>query len=193
MIRSIKWLIRRVSSSVVNCVQHLCTLDIAEPSRPICMGCLSSRYIPSYDCSCLDSSRKLATQVRSCHSPMVLIACGYNPKSLALSQKFPMISFSPLLQHHFFSLFLLLSKFQPYSPFIFSKLGLLMLFPVQAVHTAKNALTQLHHIPDHPNVNLFFTSQLKQHCLRGVFLVPPRFDYIQLSQLLYFFTTAHHT
>lgn len=70
MITSIKWLIRRVSSSVVNRVQHLCTLDIAEPSRPICMGCLSSRYIPSYDCSCLDSSRKLATQVRSCHSPM---------------------------------------------------------------------------------------------------------------------------
>lgn len=68
-----------------------------------------------------------------------------------------------------------------------------MLFPVQAVHPAKNALIQLHHIPDHPNVNLFFTSQLKQYCLRGVFLVPPRFDYIQLSQLLYFFTTANHT
>ena len=137
MIGSIKWLIRRVFS-VVNHVQPLCTLDIAKTSR------LSSRHMPRYECSCLDSYRKLIGNTNvimllsNLNPSMVLLAWGIKFK---ISNTVLKISHDLALAYPFCSLILFHSFFCSLCSSHTGLLYFLQTRPIHAVLFAKYALT----------------------------------------------------
>ena len=120
----------------------------------------------------------------------LLTTCGVKSK---VSNTISKVPHDLLLTHPFYSTILFHSFFcspcSNHTDLIFSKLGLFTLF-----HLPRMLLLSLTtSTPDRANAHLFFKSQVKQHFLRGVFPVPPRSDQIQLSQVLYFCTTANHS